>query len=64
MHLATERRTDRAHEILPQLLRQLQGQGYRLATISDLLAQDADRPAGPTSAETRNLSSRMTALIR
>jgi len=64
MHLATERRTDRAHEILPQLLRQLQGQGYRLATISDLLAQDADRPAGPTSAETHNLSSRMTALIR
>ena len=64
MHLATQRRTDRAHEVLPQLLRQLRDQGYRLVTISELLAQEGDHHPSPTSVEARNLSSRMTALIR
>lgn len=37
MHLASHRRTDRPHEILPEILKALQGQGYRLVTISKLL---------------------------
>ncbi len=37
MHLGSNRKTDRPHEGLPQLLRTLQSQGYRIATISDLL---------------------------
>jgi len=55
MHLATHRRTDRAHEVLPQLLRQLQDQGYRLVTISELLAaalggDRVSRPSAPGEA--------------
>ena len=37
MHLASHRKTDRPHEGLPQLLRTLQGQGYRIVTVSELL---------------------------
>jgi peptidoglycan/xylan/chitin deacetylase (PgdA/CDA1 family) len=37
MHLATHRRTDRPHEILPEILKTFQAQGYRLVTISQLL---------------------------
>jgi peptidoglycan/xylan/chitin deacetylase (PgdA/CDA1 family) len=37
MHLATHRKTDRPHEGLPQVLRTLQNQGYRIVTISELL---------------------------
>jgi peptidoglycan/xylan/chitin deacetylase (PgdA/CDA1 family) len=37
MHLATHRKTDRPHEGLPELLKTLQAQGYRLVTISELL---------------------------
>jgi len=37
MHLASHRRTDRPHEILPEILKALQGEGYRLVTISKLL---------------------------
>ena len=37
MHLASNRKADRPHEGLPQLLRTLQSQGYRIATISELL---------------------------
>jgi peptidoglycan/xylan/chitin deacetylase (PgdA/CDA1 family) len=36
MHLASHRKTDRPHEGLPQLLRTLQGQGYRIVTVSEL----------------------------
>jgi len=37
MHLGTHRRTDRPHEMLPDILKGLQAQGYRLVTISQLL---------------------------
>ena len=37
MHLGSNRKTDRPHEALPQLLRTLQSQGYRIVTISELL---------------------------
>ena len=37
MHLASHRKTDRPHEGLPQLLRTLQSQGYRIVTVSELL---------------------------
>jgi peptidoglycan/xylan/chitin deacetylase (PgdA/CDA1 family) len=41
MHLASHRRTDRPHEILPEIVKALQGQGYRLVTISELLNRRA-----------------------
>jgi peptidoglycan-N-acetylglucosamine deacetylase len=37
MHLATHRRTDRPHEVLPEIMRTLQDAGYRLVTISELV---------------------------
>jgi peptidoglycan/xylan/chitin deacetylase (PgdA/CDA1 family) len=37
MHLGTHRRTDRPHESLPEILKALQEQGYRLVTVSELL---------------------------
>lgn len=45
MHLATHRRTDRPHEILPDVLRALQAQGYQLVTISELLDRLATKSA-------------------
>ncbi|HEX7629590.1 MAG TPA: polysaccharide deacetylase family protein [Candidatus Methylomirabilis sp.] len=49
MHLASHRKTDRPHEGLPQLLRTLQGQGYRIVTVSELL----DRLSGGQRSATR-----------
>ena len=37
MHLNSSRQTDRPHDGLPDLLKALQGQGYRLVTISEIL---------------------------
>jgi len=37
MHLHSNRQTDRPHDGLPDLLKALQGQGYRVVTISQLL---------------------------
>jgi peptidoglycan/xylan/chitin deacetylase (PgdA/CDA1 family) len=37
MHLNSNRQTDRPHDGLPDLLKALQRQGYRLVTISELL---------------------------
>lgn len=37
MHLHSNRQTDRPHDGLPDLLKALQGQGYRVVTISELL---------------------------
>ena len=37
MHLATHRQMDRPHESLPDILRGLQHQGYRLVTISQIV---------------------------
>jgi peptidoglycan-N-acetylglucosamine deacetylase len=55
MHLATHRRADRPHESLPEILQTLQRQGYRLVTISDLLARLETRLARalPTPTSTR-----------
>jgi peptidoglycan/xylan/chitin deacetylase (PgdA/CDA1 family) len=39
MHLGTHRRTDRPHESLPEILKGLQDQGYRLVTVSELLGR-------------------------
>ena len=55
MHLNTNRKTDRPHEELPEVLRTLQAQGYRLVTISELLAPGpggdrASRPSAPGEA--------------
>ncbi len=41
MHLASHRRTDRPHEILPEIVKALQGQGYHLVTVSELLNRRA-----------------------
>lgn len=51
MHLATHRRTDRPHESLPEILQTLQGAGYRLVTISELVDHLELRQArmGPTA---------------
>lgn len=59
MHLATHRKTDRPHEGLPAILKALQDRGYRLVTISQLLAglEDARDPTSP-SASGRNASFR------
>ncbi len=61
MHLNSSRQTDRPHDALPDLLKALQGQGYRLVTISQLLGRPDSRPSatvprvGPaeTNASTR-----------
>jgi peptidoglycan/xylan/chitin deacetylase (PgdA/CDA1 family) len=45
MHLATHRQTDRPHESLPEILQTLQGVGYRLVTISELVAHLEPRQA-------------------
>jgi peptidoglycan/xylan/chitin deacetylase (PgdA/CDA1 family) len=46
MHLGTNRRSDRPHEALPKILATLQGRGYRLVNVSELLRhEDADAPA-------------------
>jgi peptidoglycan/xylan/chitin deacetylase (PgdA/CDA1 family) len=37
MHLHSNRKTDRPHDGLPDLLKALQGQGYQVVTISQLL---------------------------
>jgi peptidoglycan/xylan/chitin deacetylase (PgdA/CDA1 family) len=52
MHLATHRRTDRPHESLPEILKTLQDQGYRLVTVSQLLARLADGPTPPEPTST------------
>jgi peptidoglycan/xylan/chitin deacetylase (PgdA/CDA1 family) len=59
MHLATHRKTDRPHESLPEILRTLHDQGYRLVTVSQLLAGLEDRltRVEPASDET-NASAR------
>lgn len=49
MHLATHRKTDRPHEGLPQVLRTLQGQGYRIVTISELLESAPSASTGDSS---------------
>ena len=46
MHLNSSRQTDRPHDGLPDLLKALQGQGYRLVTISKLLGRPETWP-GP-----------------
>ncbi len=38
MHLNSNRRTDRPHEGLPEVLKTLQAEGYRIVTISEMLA--------------------------
>ena len=38
MHLGTNRKTDRVHEILPELIEGLQARGYTFVTISELLS--------------------------
>lgn len=53
MHLASHRRTDRPHESLPYILKTLQGRGYRLVTISELLADAEPRQAAMSPAVTR-----------
>jgi peptidoglycan/xylan/chitin deacetylase (PgdA/CDA1 family) len=47
MHLNTNRKTDRPHESLPEILKSLQAGGYRLVTVSELLAaaEPSERPA-------------------
>jgi peptidoglycan/xylan/chitin deacetylase (PgdA/CDA1 family) len=46
MHLGTNRRTDRPHEALPKILATLQGRGYRLVNVSELLRhEDTGAPA-------------------
>ncbi|HEX7549760.1 MAG TPA: polysaccharide deacetylase family protein [Candidatus Methylomirabilis sp.] len=52
MHLASHRKTDRPHEGLPQLLRTLQGQGYRIVTVSELLDSLPGGQRSATSAAT------------
>lgn len=49
MHLNTGRRVDRPHEGLPDLLKTLQGQGYGLVTVSELIAHAGGRQAGAAS---------------
>jgi peptidoglycan/xylan/chitin deacetylase (PgdA/CDA1 family) len=48
MHLGSHRRTDRPHESLPEILRTLQEQGYRVVIISELVhrLQNSGGPAG------------------
>ena len=48
MHLNSNRRTDRLHDGLPDLLKALQRQGYRLVTISELLGRSEAVP-GPVA---------------
>lgn len=53
MHLNSNRRTDRPHDGLLDLLKALRGQGYRLVTISQLLQRlrtDQDPPSPASSA--------------
>jgi peptidoglycan/xylan/chitin deacetylase (PgdA/CDA1 family) len=48
MHLNSNRQTDRPHDGLPDLLKALRGQGYRLVTISQLLQRlltDQEQPS-------------------
>ena len=52
MHLASHRKTDRPHEGLPHLLRTLQGQGYRIVTVSELLDHLPGDQRSATSAAT------------
>ncbi len=63
MHLHSNRQTDRPHDGLPDLLKALQGQGYRVVTISQLLErlpthQEPQRPAPPPSTADGQLSTR------
>ncbi len=50
MHLNTNRKTDRPHESLPEILKTLAGKGYRIVTISDLLAA-TEAPEEPSQAQ-------------
>lgn len=63
MHLHSNRRTDRPHEGLPNLVKALHGQGYRLVTISQLLEhlpthQEPQRSAPPPPTVEGQLSPR------
>ncbi len=49
MHLNSNRETDRPHDGLPDLLNALQGQGYRLVTISQLLGRSESPPSATAS---------------
>jgi len=64
MHLNTHRQADRPHEALPHLLKSLQDQGYRLVTVSELLAHAAQRQAVVASSATPQSSAKVQALIR
>jgi peptidoglycan/xylan/chitin deacetylase (PgdA/CDA1 family) len=64
MHLNTHRQTDRPHEALPHLLKSLQDQGYRLVTVSELLARATPRHAVVASSATPRSSARVQRLTR
>lgn len=64
MHLNTHRQADRPHEALPHLLKSLQDQGYRLVTVSELLAHATQRHAVVASSATPQSSAKVQALIR
>jgi peptidoglycan/xylan/chitin deacetylase (PgdA/CDA1 family) len=64
MHLATRRQTDRPHESLPSVLRTLQGQGYRLVTISELLEHAVPRQARVSPGAAPRPSSPAQALVQ
>jgi peptidoglycan/xylan/chitin deacetylase (PgdA/CDA1 family) len=51
MHLNTNRKTDRPHEGLAEILKVLQGRGYRLVTISEMLAEGGEGAPSPPSAD-------------
>ena len=64
MHLNTHRQADRPHEALPHLLKSLHDQGYRLVTVSELLAHATQRHAVVASSATPQSSAKVQALIR
>jgi len=47
MHLGTNRKTDRPHEGLAGILKSLQGRGYQVVTISELLAGEEAASSAP-----------------
>ncbi len=64
MHLSTQRRTDRPHESLPYVLKTLQGQGYRLVTISELVEHAIPRQARVSPGAAPRPSSPAHALVQ